>query len=87
MRVEFEAKGPKGPGAVGYGYLWWILFPDPKGDGRHDIVAAMGARGQYIFILPEHDMVVVVFGDTQTGADKNKPIGFLYDSILPAIRR
>jgi CubicO group peptidase (beta-lactamase class C family) len=87
MRVEFEAKGPKGPGAVGYGYLWWILFPDLKGDGRHDIVAAMGARGQYIFILPEHDMVVVVFGDTQTGADKNKPIGFLYDSILPAIRR
>lgn len=47
----------------------------------------MGAHAQYIFIIPEHDMVVVVNGFTQSGADQNKPIGFLYDHILPAVRR
>jgi len=87
LHVEFEAKGPKGPGAIGYGYLWWILFPDPQGTGRQDIYAAMGAHAQYIFIVPEHDLVVVVFGNTQTGADQNRPIEFLYSHILPAVRR
>ncbi len=87
LHVDFEAKGPKGPGAIGYGYLWWILFPDPRGSGRQDIYAARGAHGQYIFVVPEHDMVVVVFGDTQTDSDRNKPMGFLYDSILPAVLR
>jgi CubicO group peptidase (beta-lactamase class C family) len=87
LQVEFEAKGPKGPGAIGYGYLWWILLPDPRGAGRQNISAAMGAHAQYIFIIPEHDMVVVVYGFTQSGADHNKPIGFLYDHILPAVRR
>jgi CubicO group peptidase (beta-lactamase class C family) len=87
LHVEFEAKGPKGPGAIGYGYLWWILFPDPRGSGRQDIYAARGAHGQYIFVVPEHDMVVVVFGNTQTDADRNKPLGFFYDNILTAVRR
>jgi CubicO group peptidase (beta-lactamase class C family) len=87
MHVEFEAKGPKGPGAIGYGYLWWILFPDPRGNGRQDIYAAIGRFAQYIFIIPEHDMVVVVNGFTQPGADQNKPVQFLYDCILPAVRR
>jgi CubicO group peptidase (beta-lactamase class C family) len=87
LHVEFSAQGPKGPGAIGYGYLWWILFPDPQGNGRQNIYAAMGHKAQYIFIIPEHDMVVIVNGDTQTGADQNRPIEFLYSHILPAVRR
>jgi hypothetical protein len=47
----------------------------------------MGHKAQYIFIIPEHDMVVVVNGDTQTGADQNRPIEFLYSHILPSVRR
>jgi CubicO group peptidase (beta-lactamase class C family) len=86
LHVEFNAQGPKGPGAIGYGYLWWILFPDPQGNGRQNIYAAMGHKAQYIFIIPEHDMVVVVNGDTQTGTDQNRPIEFLYSHILPAVR-
>jgi len=87
MHVEFEAAGPKGPGAVGYGYLWWILFPDPGGKEPQDIYAAIGKNAQYIFIVPRRDMVVVVLGDTRTAADQNKPVGFLYEDILPAVRR
>ncbi len=69
----------------GYGYLWWILAPDPRGDGRQSVYAARGRGGQFIFIIPEHDMVVVVLGDTKIGSDQNKPVEFLYDYILPAV--
>lgn len=72
---------------VGYGYLWWIHEPDPAGDGRRDIFAAQGFRGQYIFVVPEHDLVVVVTGGTRNYADELRPIDMLYDAILPAVRR
>jgi CubicO group peptidase (beta-lactamase class C family) len=72
---------------VGYGYLWWILRPDPAGAGEQDIFAAMGFRAQYIFVAPEHEMVVVVTGGTRTWSDEQKPIEFLYSHILPAVQR
>jgi signal peptidase I len=79
---------PPGRGhRVGYGYLWWILEPDPDGEGEQDIYAAMGFRAQYIFVVPEHDMVVVVTGGTQNGTDQGRPVGFLYSHILPAVKR
>lgn len=72
---------------VGYGYLWWILRPDPSGAGRRDVYAAMGFRAQYIFVVPEHDMVVVVTGGTRSRTDQRKPVRFLYSHLLPAVRR
>jgi len=72
---------------VGYGYLWWILEPDPDGAGQETIYAAMGFRAQYIFVVPEHDMVVVVTGGTQNGTDQRRPIDFLYTHILKAVQR
>jgi CubicO group peptidase (beta-lactamase class C family) len=82
-QVEF---GPEARRSVGYGYLWWILQPDPDGEGEQDIYAAMGFRAQYIFVIPEHDMVVVVTGGTHNRADQSKPIEFLYSHILPAVK-
>ncbi|MGD9344571.1 MAG: serine hydrolase [Candidatus Aminicenantes bacterium] len=75
------------PGVIGYGYLWWILSPDPDGAGKELIYAAMGFRAQYIFVIPEHDMVVVITGGTKNSADQRKPIRFLYSHILPSIKR
>ena len=72
---------------IGYGYLWWVLPPDPYGDMRMEIYAACGFRAQYIFVIPEHDMVVVVTGDTQNGPDQNRPREFLYSHILSAVNR
>jgi len=72
---------------VGYGYLWWILSPDPDGRGEELIYAAMGFRAQYIFVVPEHQMVVVVTGGTQNGRDQRRPIDFLYSHVLKAIER
>jgi CubicO group peptidase (beta-lactamase class C family) len=73
-------------GMTGYGYLWWILPPDPAGDRKQEIFAACGFRAQYIYVVPEHNMVVVVTGGTQNGADQNKPTEFLYSHILPAVK-
>jgi len=47
----------------GYGYLWWIGFPDNNGaplvKAPPGTFAAMGAEGQYAFVIPAHDLVVV----------------------------
>jgi CubicO group peptidase (beta-lactamase class C family) len=81
QRVSLTGRGR----VVGYGYLWWILAPDPDGLGKESIYAAMGFRAQYIFVIPEHDMVVVVTGGTTSGVDQRKPIEFLYSHILPSV--
>jgi CubicO group peptidase (beta-lactamase class C family) len=83
MHVDFEGSDR----IAGYGYWWWILQPDPDGTGRENIYAAMGFKAQYIFVIPEHNMVVVVNGDTQNRTDQRKPIEFLYTHILAAVRR
>jgi CubicO group peptidase (beta-lactamase class C family) len=72
---------------VGYGYLWWILEPDPNGPGHDYIYAAKGYMGQYIFVIPEHDMVVVVTGGSRNSREYRKAIDFLYDWILPSITK
>lgn len=71
------------PFITGYGYLWWIMRPDPDGEGRIPIYAARGFMGQYIFIVPEHRMVVVSTGrnmDERSG----DAVRFLYSHILKA---
>ncbi len=64
-----------------YGYLWWLgTFPT----GETETLFAAGYGGQFIFILPEADMVVVF---TAGGfADKNYDglIQIVNDYILPA---
>jgi CubicO group peptidase (beta-lactamase class C family) len=83
-RVDFGSTGGR---TIGYGYLWWILSPDPDGNGKDYIYAAMGFKAQYIFIIPEHDMVVVVNGDTRSRVDQRNPIEFLYTHILKSVQR
>ena len=77
----------KGQPPAGYGYLWWILAPDARGDGRQMIYAARGAYGQFIFVVPEHDLVVVINGDVKSGADRSRHMSLFYDRILTAVRR
>jgi CubicO group peptidase (beta-lactamase class C family) len=71
------------PYITGYGYLWWIMRPDPDGEEGLPIYAARGFMGQYIFIIPEHRMVVVSTGrnmDSKAG----DAVRFLYSHILRA---
>jgi CubicO group peptidase (beta-lactamase class C family) len=75
-----------GTNIVGYGYLWWIFRPANRSTTHEFIYAAMGAYGQYIFVIPEYDMVVVVTSGTVRDAEFANPQNFLYSHILDAVR-
>jgi CubicO group peptidase (beta-lactamase class C family) len=69
-----------------YGLLWWLMPLDgtsPSG-GRDDTIwMASGNLNNWLFIVPRHDLVVVV-----TGGDNRSfgaPVDFLYREILPAV--
>ena len=70
---------------VDYGYLWWLLSLNGEAGGHDrnaDIYAAAGAQGQWIFVIPKYDMVVVSTGNTPYF---DQAVGFLYSDILPAV--
>jgi len=69
---------------VDYGYLWWLLHLDgePQDGPDADIYTAAGAQGQWIFVIPKYDMVVVSTGSTQ---QFDKAVDFLYSDILRAV--
>ena len=69
---------------VDYGYLWWLLHLDGEGiEGPDaDVYTAAGAQGQWIFIIPKYDMVVVSTGSTPSF---DKAVGFLFSDILRAV--
>ena len=68
---------------TGYGYLWWIQEPSANKDEETIVYSARGAFGQFIFIIPDHDMVIVVTADTK-GEVFEHPVDFIYSHILPA---
>jgi len=86
FRKHVDLAGKDQP-PFGYGYLWWIFAPDPRGKTGQDIYAARGRYGQYIIVVPEYDMVVVIFAMIQSVTEQNKPTKLFYDRILTAVRR
>ncbi len=60
-----------------YGYLWWGL---PGG-----VTTASGARGQWIFAVPDRELVVVSTAGNDDG-NASAAVRILYDYILPALR-
>jgi CubicO group peptidase (beta-lactamase class C family) len=71
---------------VDYGYLWWLMPLDgsgPTGDPNRTIYTASGAEGQWIFVIPRYDLVIVVTSNTP---QFDLPVRFLYQDILPALR-
>jgi len=41
-----------------YGGQWWLV-PDDRSDVPRDAYAAAGNRGQYVIVVPSHDVVIV----------------------------
>jgi CubicO group peptidase (beta-lactamase class C family) len=70
---------------VDYGFLWWLLPLDgqgPTGARNETIYTAAGAQGQWIFVIPKHDLVIVVTAGTP---QFDAPVRFLYQDLLPAV--
>ncbi len=64
-----------------YGYLWWhgSLYKDRNAG---DVIFASGRGGQFIFILPEQEMVVVFTGGNFDNGKEFEPIRMLQDFIV-----
>lgn len=64
---------------VNYGYLWWNNY-----DSRDSLFMAAGFAGQFIFVVPSKNMVIVTIGDDnvttidQASLNENILIGILH---------
>lgn len=77
-----------GSHSMGYGYLWWIgSLGDPANPRREtgDVIVASGTGGQWIFIVPAYDLVMVSMG-WNTDERWVSAYDFLFTDVLPAVR-
>lgn len=65
----------------GYGYQWWR----PDRDGT-EVWAGLGFGGQYLLVLPQHDMVAVVNSWNVFGGRARNLLGPVLDALIAAAR-
>ncbi len=58
MRPRADPGMPGTPG-VRYGYQWWLL---PWGEAKHSAWTCWGYGGQFLFVVPERDLIAVFNG-------------------------
>lgn len=76
----------KSSSTVGYGYFWWVAKFHTKTGLEIDGYYAAGNGGQYIVVLPELDMVVVITGSNYDQLKRmNKALTLIEDFVLPAV--
>ena len=59
-----------------YGYGWWI-----RQMGGHQTFYAWGYGGQFIFLIPDLDLVVVTTSSINNGNDRRGHLGRVYDLV------
>ncbi len=64
----------------GYGYQWWR--PDPGGT---EVWAGMGFGGQYLIVMPEHNLIGVVNSWNLFGQPAQSPLRGLIEAMLAAV--
>jgi CubicO group peptidase (beta-lactamase class C family) len=67
-----------------YGYLWYTVPLDRRDPTGERIVAASGNMTQWLFVVPRHDLVMVVTG--RGNASFAAPIDLLRRQVLAAVR-
>ena len=73
---------------AGYGCLWWLYTLDggpPNASATDLVIAASGAQGQWLFVVPRYDLVVAINAGIASGPDPGLDI--LFRTILPAMRQ
>jgi len=58
--IDFERTPAPATAKTGnfYGGQWWLV-PDNRTDVPHDAYSTAGNRGQYVVVVPSHDLVIV----------------------------
>ncbi len=72
-------------GSDGYGYLWWKRGFSRAG-GNVASFFTSGNGGNYIFVVPSLDLVVVFTGSNYNSVLGDQPFGILADRVLPAVQ-
>jgi CubicO group peptidase (beta-lactamase class C family) len=67
-----------------YGYLWWHKTYSAKGK-KIKSIEARGAGGQYIFVIPELDLVAVITSGNYRNGRYWQPEKIMEAYILPAV--
>ena len=70
-----------------YGFLWWLYTLDgglPDASTTDIVIAASGAMGQWLFVVPKYDLVVAINAGITNGPDP--ALDVLFGRILPAMR-
>ena len=70
-----------------YGYLWWLYTPEggtPDANTTDLVIAASGAMGQWLFVVPRYDLVVAINAGITNGPDP--ALDMLFGTIIPAMR-
>jgi len=71
---------------INYGYLWWNIYFNVKGQ-EIKIILATGNGGQYIMIVPSLEMVVVFTGGAYNSEEDKIPFAIMQDVFLPAFSK
>jgi CubicO group peptidase (beta-lactamase class C family) len=82
---SFVARGRSGWSGHEYGYGWWI-----RSSGAHRVYFAWGYGGQFIFLVPSLELVVVTTSDSEVSREGGHldAIHGLFDQyIVPAVGR
>ncbi|WP_422081998.1 serine hydrolase domain-containing protein [Ulvibacterium sp.] len=72
---------------AGYGGMWWLLpLERTKVKNTFDILMAYGHWGQFLLVIPQYDMVIVMTqNDSATYREELEPIKLLYGHLLPMV--
>ena len=70
---------------LGYVYLWWLGSVD-----NHDVYFALGYGGQFLFCVPEYDLIIVITSDgmvppEQSEKQEREVLEIITEIILPAV--
>jgi CubicO group peptidase (beta-lactamase class C family) len=68
---------------LGYGYFWWTREFDWKGKIVKSFFA-WGYGGQYIFVVPDLQLVVALTGSHWTTDPKNHVMEMMENYIIPS---
>jgi CubicO group peptidase (beta-lactamase class C family) len=80
--LDHISTGPQAYAGNEYGYQWWLGWIRSPG-----FYAASGYGGQYIFVIPEKNLVVVFTGELSTpNYDDVLPKALVETYILPAVQ-
>jgi CubicO group peptidase (beta-lactamase class C family) len=75
---------PQDPGwNDAYGLQWWLLGDQASGEPKVD--GALGYGGQFLFVVPELDMIAVFYGWNIYGTRSSLVRDLFIEQILPAV--